>query len=204
MYKVIGHPRTRTMRVLWMLEELGEEYQIDPASPRSAAVMAANPLGKVPALMDGDAALTDSVAIVTYLADKNGRFTASAGTVARARQDGMTQFCVDEIEGALWTAAKNSFVNPEAHRCAAIRPVCEYEFEKAITGLERFLGDNEFVMGNAFTVPDLLIGHSAGWAKNAKFEIKSPKVAAYVERVRARPALARAMKRGAEALGEAA
>jgi glutathione S-transferase len=202
MYKVIGHPRTRTMRVLWMLEELGEDYEIDPSGPQSDAVRAASPLGKVPVLRDGDAALTDSVAIVTYLADKNGRFTASPGTIARAKQDGMTQFCVDCIEGALWTAAKNSFANPEAHRCPEIKPVCEYEFDKAIASLDTMLGDNEFAMGNAFTVPDIIIGHSAGWAKNAKFEIRSPKVTAYVERVRARPALARAMKRGAEALGE--
>lgn len=202
MYKVIGHPRARSMRVLWMLEELGAEYELDPSSPQSEKVRAANPLGKIPVLMDGDDALTDSVAIVTYLTDKHGKFTAPAGTVARARQDGITQFCVDEIEGALWTAAKNSFVNPEEHRCAEIRPVCEYEFDKAVASLERILGDNEFATGDSFSVADIIIGHSMGWAKNAKFEVKSPKVAAYVERVRARPALARAMKRGAEALGE--
>ena len=157
MYKVIGHPRTRTMRVLWMLEELGEPYEIEPAYPHSDPIRAANPLGKVPALMDGDAALTDSVAIVTYLADKHGRFTAPAGTIARAKQDAMTQFCVDAIEGALWTAAKNSFANPEEHRCADIKRVCVYEFEKAIASLDQMLGDKEFVMGDAFTVPDITL-----------------------------------------------
>ncbi len=202
MYKVIGHPRTRTMRVLWMLEELGEEYEIDPSLPGSPPVLAINPLGKVPAMLDGDLALADSVAIVTYLADKNGKFTASAGTAARAKQDGMTQFAVEAVEGPLWTAAKNNFVNPEAHRCKDIRPVCEFEFDKAVNGLEKLLGDNEFAAGDRFSVPDIILGHLGGWAKNAKFEIKSSKVDAYVERVRARPALARAMKRGAEALGE--
>lgn len=204
MLKVIGHPRTRTMRVLWMLEELGEDYDLDPAYPHSAPVKAANPLGKVPVLLDGDAALTDSVAILTYLADARGRFAATPGTIARARQDGMTQFCVEALEGPLWTAAKNSFANPEDHRCREVKPVCEWEFDRAVKGLERLMGDNEFANGAEFTLTDIVAGHTIGWAASAKFEVKSPKIADYAARIRTRPAFARAMKRGAEALGEAA
>ena len=106
MYEIIGFPRTRAMRVIWLLEELGEPYEIDPAMPQSDKVRSVNPSGKVPVLMEDDEPITDSVAICTYLADKHGRFTFPAGTLKRARQDSFTQFGVDVLEGALWTAAK--------------------------------------------------------------------------------------------------
>lgn len=201
MYKVIGSPRTRTMRVLWMLEELGLTYELDPAPPRSAAILAVNPLGKVPALLtpEGDA-IIDSVAIVTYLADRHAALTHPPGTIERARQDAMTQFCVDQVEGALWTAAKSSFVNPEDRRSADIKPICKWEFDRAMDALAGFLGDREFVAGDSFTVPDLLLGHCAGWARNAKFDLPDGVVGAYFERLRARPALARAMERGDAAM----
>ena len=86
-YTVIGHPQSRAMRVIWMLEELGEPYELQPFRPQSDEVRALNPLGKIPVLKEGEAVLTDSVAICTYLADRNGRLTAQAGTLARARQD---------------------------------------------------------------------------------------------------------------------
>jgi len=104
MYKVIGSIKSRTLRVLWMLEELGQTYDHDPAAPQSDAARAANPSGKVPTLIVDGVAITDSVAIITYLADRHGALTAPAGTIDRARQDAMTCFIVDEIEGPLWTA----------------------------------------------------------------------------------------------------
>lgn len=200
MYKVIGAPKTRTMRVLWMLEELGQDYEVHPASPHSAEVLPGNPGGKIPVLQVDGATLRDSVAICTYLADRHGNLTHPAGTIERARQDAMTQFCVDEVEGALWTAAKNTFVNPEEHRADPVIPVAKYEFAKALNTLERHLEGNEYVAGETFTVPDLLLGHCAGWAKNASFEVPDGPVASYFERMRGRPALARAMERAEQAI----
>jgi glutathione S-transferase len=55
------------------------------------------------------------------------------------------------------------------------------------------LGDREFVMGDRLTVPDIVLGHCAGWAVPAKFELPGGAVGAYVARLRARPALARAL-----------
>ena len=204
MYKVIGHPRTRALRVLWMLEELGEAYEIDPAYPHTPAMRAANPLGKAPALVDGDATLQDSVAIVTYLADKHRRFTAPCGTVARGVQDGITQFTVDALEGPLWTMAKNSFVNPEEHRCDAIKPVCVFEVQKALKGLDRLLGEREFAAGDDFTIADLLLAHTLAWVGLAKLEIEQPNIKAYRDRMLARRALARARERGDAALEQTA
>lgn len=199
MYTVVGVPGSRTMRAIWMLEELGEAYEIIVAGPQSDEVRKGNPGGKMPALWDGDDVIHDSVAICTYLADKHGRLTAKPGTVARARQDAMTQFTVDEIEGALWTAAKSSFIHPEEYRSADIRKTCEYEFGKAMKTLARHLEGKQFLTGEEFCIADLILGHCGGWAQNAKFTIPEGPVADYIERVRGRDALKRAMERGKEA-----
>ena len=83
MYTVVGAPMTRSFRVLWALEELGQPYELIPALPQSPEILEVTDSGKVPALIEGDAVLTDSTAIITYLADKHGSLTAPAGTLAR-------------------------------------------------------------------------------------------------------------------------
>lgn len=192
MYTLIGTPKARPFRVLWMMEELGVEYDILPLSPADKAAMAEyNPTGKVPALKDGDDVIIDSVAIMQYLADKHGEMTFKAGTIERAKQDSFTQFICDEIDGALWTAARNSFVNPEDKRVEAIKPVLMWEFERSIKALERRLDDNDFFMGDTCTVPDLLFTHCVGWAKNAGFMIESKPLLALVKRCIARDAYQR-------------
>lgn len=203
MYRIVGSPRTRAVRVAWMLEELEQPYEWDPAPPHSEAMIAARFDGKTPALVCEDGALSDSVAIATFLADRHQALTCPAGSYLRGVQDGHTQFCVDEIEGALWTSAKNRFVHPEERRTPAVAETCRYEFAKAMTSLERRLGDGPYLMGERFTVPDLITGHCALWAGIAQFETPGGPVGAYFERVLARPALARAKRRGAEALAKA-
>ncbi|MES0884824.1 glutathione S-transferase family protein [Roseibium sp. SCP14] len=194
MYKIIGFPRTRAMRVMWLLEELDEPYELVPAMPQSAEVRALTPDGKVPILLDGDAAITESVAICTYLADKHGKFTFPAGTLERARQDSFTQFAVDVLEGALWTAAKNTFIHPEDMRVPAIKEVCKQEFSRGLKTLEKRLGSGPYVMGDTFTIADIIIGHCSGWAIVANFDIpmEGP-VYEYFKRLRERPGF-KAMK----------
>ena len=106
MYTVIGGTKTRAFRVMWMLEELGQPYDLNPAAPRSDEARKYNPSGKIPALVDGDEVLTDSVAVMTYLADKHGALTAPAGTPARARQDAMTFWLIDEFDAVKEIATK--------------------------------------------------------------------------------------------------
>ena len=193
MYTVVGTVATRALRVIWMLEELEQPYEVQEATPRSPEITAHHPDGKVPALLVDGEALLDSVAITQFLADRHGALTFEAGTLERARQDSLTQFCVDEIEGALWTAAKNSFVHPEDKRTPAVKETCRYEFALAMQRLERRLGDGPFVMGDTMTVPDIIIGHCSGWARSAKFDIPEGPVREYFGRLTARPAFKRAV-----------
>ncbi|MEM5583352.1 MULTISPECIES: glutathione S-transferase family protein [unclassified Roseibium] len=199
MYKIVGFPRTRAMRVMWLLEELGEAYEIDPAPPQSETVRDLTPDGKVPILIEDGTAITESVAICTYIADKHGRFTFPAGTLERARQDSFTQFGVDVLEGALWTSAKHSFVLPEGLRAPAVKEACRFEFAQGLKSLETRLGDGPYVMGDTFTIADIIIGHCSGWAFVAKFDLpKEGPVHDYFKRLRERPGF-KAMKQKAEA-----
>lgn len=200
MYKIVGFPMTRAIRVIWMLEELGETYELSPAPPRSDEIRALNPSGKVPVLIDGDLVLTESVAICTYLADKHGKCTFPAGTPERALQDSFTQFAVDVLEGALWTAAKNSFIHPEDIRVKEIKSVCKHEFSDGLKTLETRLGAGPYVMGETFTIPDIILGHCGGWAVNAKFDLpKEGRVYDYFKALRARPAYQAMMAKVTEA-----
>ena len=112
MYKVLGTANTRAFRVMWMLEELDQPYDHVPAAPQSDGVVAFNPSGKVPVLIEDGTPITDSTAIIQYLADRHGALTHKAGTIERARQDSLTQFLLDEFDAVLWTAARHTFVLP--------------------------------------------------------------------------------------------
>lgn len=188
MYKVIGAPRTRAFRVMWMLNELGEAFDLEPLLPRDAALTAVNPSLKVPVLQDGGDYVIDSVAICQYLADKHGKFTAKAGTIARAHQDSFTQFAVDDVELPVWVASKHTFALPEDLRVPDVKRACKFDFDRAMTALSVRLGDKAYVTGDAFTVPDLLLGHTIGWAAAMKWLAPAGNVADYAARVRSRPA----------------
>lgn len=198
MYTVIGPVKSRALRVLWMLEELGEPYEHRPEAPRSDAVRALNPSGKVPVLLADGAAITDSTAILQFLADRHGRLTHEAGTLERARQDGMTHFVLDEMDAILWTAARHSFILPEERRLPEIKDSLKWEFTRSLERLEERLGDQPFLMGEEMTVPDILCGHCGNWATNARFPVpEEGPVAAYFQRLRDRPAFGRAVAQAA-------
>ncbi|MEO8243231.1 MAG: glutathione S-transferase family protein [bacterium] len=194
MYTVIGTARTRTARVLWLLEELGQPYDHRPFAPQSAEVAAHNPSGKVPVLIADGVTLTDSFAILTYLADKHGQFTCPAGSLDRARQDGFSGLILDELEGLLWTSSRHSFVLPPDLRLAEIKVSLKWEFERNQARLaDRMAGP--FVMGDQMTVPDILLAHCLSWAKAAKFPEVDPRLADYHTRMLARPAWTRVLAR---------
>jgi glutathione S-transferase len=130
-YKVIGSVKSRTMRVLWMLEEIGVPYDHVAAAPRSEEVTRFNPAGKVPVLIADGVPITDSVAIMTFLGDRHDALTHTPGTLERARQDSLTQAIIDEFDAALWMAARHSFVLPEDKRMPEIKDSLRWEFERA-------------------------------------------------------------------------
>ena len=188
MYTVIGATKTRTFRVMWLLEEIGQAYDHVPVPPGSADAKAHNPSGKIPALVDDGETLTDSVAIMTYLADKHGMLTAPAGTTERARQDATTLWLIDDMDALLWAQSKYTRLYPEDYRVPEITPVLEFEYGRTLKRLEKRLADQPFLMGEQMTVPDILAVHCIGWGFIAGFPPPPKAVAGYSKRLRSRPA----------------
>ena len=192
MYTVLGSTKNRTLRVIWTLEELGLPYDQVKGNPGSAEVKALNPSGKVPALVVDGEALPDSVAIMSFLSDRHNALTFPAGSIERLRMDGHIHFLIEEFDGLLWVAAKNTFVNPPEHRASDLKPVLKWEFERSLQRLEDRL-QGPFLMGEHFTIADILAVHCLNWAYTAKFPDATPVLKDYAKRCRARPAYQRAL-----------
>ncbi len=190
MYKVYGRIQSRASRVLWLLEELGQEYEFINVGPHDPQVLALNPSGKIPVLVDGETVITDSSAIMTYLADKHGDFTYPAGTKERAAQDSLFNTLLDEFDAVLWIAARHGFALPEDKRVPQIADAAKWEFDRNFQRMgERFKGP--FLQGDKMTIADILCIHCMSWAKSAGFPMNSDNLKAYGKELRNRPAFMR-------------
>ena len=187
MYTVLGSTKNRTLRVIWTFEELGVSYDQVVGDPASAEVKALNTTGKVPALILEGEVLPDSVAIMTFLSDRHNALTFPAGSVERLRMDGHIQFLLEEFDSLLWVAAKNSFINPVDRRAPEVKPVLKWEFERSLTRLEERL-QGEFLMGDTFTIADILAVHCFNWAFVAKFPAPTVALSVYIKRCKDRTA----------------
>ena len=201
MYTVIGNPNTKALRVYWALEELSLSYDFISADPHSTWAKATNLAGRVPSIRTEDGVnITDSVAILNFLSDKHGNentlFSFQAGSYERAQQDSITQFCVEQIDGPLSMYQRNSVFHPSSLRSPEMRSIANYEFSKGLTVLEKKITGREFLMGEVFSVPDIICGHCAGWAISLGFSIpQSNEVADYFKRIRRRPSLKIALEK---------
>lgn len=191
MVTVIGPKGGRTFRVVWALEEMGRPYTLEEARPQSDAMFAVNPLGQAPALRDGDTVLTDSLAILNYLADGAGQLTHPAGSVARAHMEARINFVLTEMEAPIWLMARHGFVLPEDQRAPGMRDVAEADFARATTKFETLLGDSEFFSGVSFSLADIFAADMARWAAQAKVPFASAVFEDYFRRMTERPAWGR-------------
>jgi len=195
-YTLIGAASTRAGRALWMLEELGVPYEHVGVKPHAEEVTRHYPRGKVPVLLVDGEPLTDSTAIIQYLADAHGRFTATAGTLDRARQDAMLHLILDEFDAVLWTSARHSFILPAERRVPEVKESLRWEFSVNQASLVRRMGDRPYVTGDSFTVADIVLAHCLIWARAAKFEITEPALQDYAKRIAERPAFQRVFMKG--------
>ena len=188
MYKVIGNTNTRTLRVLWAMKEIGLKYEHVQVNAQSVDAKKFNISGKVPTLDANGVNIADSTAIVTYLADKYNQLTFPAGTIERAQQDSFTQFILDELDSILWTAARHSFVLPKEMRVSELKDTLRWEFARSLKVLESRMGTGPNVMGEEFTIPDIILTHVGGWARVAKFDIPDGRLRDYFRQQIKRPA----------------
>ena len=187
MLQVFGRVKSRTFRVVWFLEEAGIPYDLKEIAPRSEDAKKVYKNGKIPFIVDDHNVISDSVAILTYLSDKNKVFTHSPGSIERAKQDAITFRILDEFEALLWVAAKHTFILPTEKKVPDIINILKWEFTR---NQEKFIDEftmNNFLCGERFLVPDILLVHCLVWAESMNFSI-CDSLTKYVDRLKERPA----------------
>lgn len=195
--KLYEFGKSRSIRCLWAANELGLKNDIEKVfvdlkenEQRSTEFLALNPAGKVPVLVDGDFVLTESAAILSYIADKypEKSLIPKAGTLARAKYDQWMFFGVCELEAPLWTMEKHSWFYPEELRAPLAIDGAKKDFLSNAKILNEHLADKEFILGDSFSVCDILFGHLLIWSHRRDLLADLPHVLKYKDRLQARPA----------------
>ncbi len=184
---------SRSMIARWMLEEVGEPYDIhliDLAKGEGLAAdyRAVNPMGKVPALRHGDVVITETAAICTYLADTFPKASLSVpiGDPRRGLYLKWLFFGPSCIEPAMIDRA---YPRQEAPR----RGTLGYgDFETAMDVAAKGVAAGRCLMGEQFTAADVVVGSTLRWGLMFKLIPERPEFAAYVGRLGERAALKRA------------
>jgi glutathione S-transferase len=207
---------SRSQRVLWLLEELGLDYEVKryerDAKTMLAppALLAVHPLGKSPVITDGDLTLPESGAIVEYLVDRygGGRLVPPVGTRERIRYS----YWLHYAEGSLMPPLLLKLVFtrvPQAPMPALVRPVVrriadgvrqqfvEPQIKLHLDYLEGELGKTAWFAGEEFSAADIQMSFPVeGAASRGGLDASRPKLFAFLERIHARPAYKRALERG--------
>lgn len=198
-----GRNQSRSSRALWALEEAELEYDYQQIrlgrtglnGARSEFYMKLNPQGKAPTLVDGDLVVTESAAILNYIASlvPDKQLIPLNDIKLRARYDQLCFFVLSELEQPLWTSAKHRFALPKKLRLANIDTTTHWEFAKAITALNSLLDDQKFAVNQHFTMADILICQTLTWADNNGFNVPD-NLLSYSHAIYKRPAYLRALK----------
>jgi glutathione S-transferase len=186
----LAHGNTRDLRVLWALEEMQLPFEIvgmnHPANDLSTeAYRKLSPFQQIPAIDDDGVVLTESAAILVYLAKKSGRLIPGD----RAGEAQVLRWCfaaMNSVEMPVldlmvfdWTADGSD----SKHREFLVGWI-----NRVLTNLERWLAGRSFVATEEFTVADILMAHTLTGIKDARLMVPYAGVAAYRDRCFARPA----------------
>ncbi len=178
--KLYAGARSRASIVHWYLEELGIPYEMvmldmQAGEHRQPAFLEINPIGKVPAIVDGDFKLWESGAILLYLADQYGGVTTAEQRAALNQ----------------WINYANATLGPEVFSEASR----EKALPRHMGMLNQWLGDRPWILGDTFTVADVAVGAMVGYIPlMLRVDLSSyPVVMAYLKRIAERPAFQKAL-----------
>ena len=192
-------PQTRSGGVLILLEELGAPYTLrllnmKNGEQREAAYLAINPMGKVPAILHGDALVTEQVAVYLYLADlfPQAGLTPAIGDPLRGPFLRWLAFYGSSFEPALIDKSQGHAPSP------SMAPYGDYD--TMLKTLVDQLARGPYILGERCTAADVLWGTALNWTTMFKLVPELPVITAYIERVNARPAFVRARAKDAALL----
>src|SRR3954452_3916450 len=184
---------SRSSIVHWMLEELGEPYQIHLLSMKRGEQAAPdylkiNPMGKVPAIRHGDVVITEAAAICTYLADEfpDRKLNIPVGDPRRGVYLKWLFFGPSCIEPAIMDRA---FARKEEGRRAALG---YGDFDTVTNVVAQAVARGPYLLGEQFTAADVVIGSTLRWGMMFKLLPERPEFLAYTSRLGERSALQRA------------
>lgn len=186
---------TRSTRPRWMLEELGVPYDVVEVNMgigehKTPEYLALHPHGSVPAFVDGDVVLFESAAICMYLADKfpEKGFAPPLGSGERGHYYKWVIYGMATAEIPVHQYFRHTVVLPDGQRSDA--QVAEAKEKFALVGktLSAALAPGPYLLGDAFTAADVVVGSIVAWANMMGMCSDFPVLQAYVARLRARPA----------------
>lgn len=199
MITIYNFPRgARGLRVAWLCEEMGLAYEVKKLSyPTDASYRQLNPLGSVPFLVDGDVQMNESAAMMLYVAERHGPTPLlpprTSPHYARAVQ--MTVFSEASLGAGLSVLMEAHFGAPACDKDNwSVRAQLQ-RIDKALGFVEQMLGDQPYLTGDAPSIADLAIVTGLAMRQGALGQAPSAKLAAYRDRLTARPAYARASER---------
>ena len=184
---------TRSIRARWTLQELGVDFDSIPVNlvageHRRPEFLKINPAGKIPVLIDDGPVLTESVAIVLYLAEKySDKGLLPGGVAERAQVNRWLLFAATELEQPLWRIARHTALYPEAQRLPEDVGIASREFKEMATVLEKHMQGRQFVAGDSVTVADFVLAYTLDWGNEDKLLGDCPQLLAYMQRMYARP-----------------
>jgi glutathione S-transferase len=195
------HPFSRAATVVWMLEELELEYELRfvdflAGAHKTPEMLALNPMGKLPILADGEQIVTEVAAIGLYLADRFalGRLAPAPDDPRRGTYLRWSLFAPSVIEpGAI--AKLNGWEGKPTQ-------VGWGTHEAMLAAIESAIASRDFILGDQFSMADVIFGGTLRYMLRFKMLEATPAVAAYAERLGARPAAARADARNAAVIAE--
>jgi glutathione S-transferase len=195
MLQLYGNPRSRAIRCLWMLEEVGKPYQLVEKSLRaddlhSAEYLRLNPNARIPTLVDGDVVLWESMAINLYLSQKyQGPMRCAAEALGLAAQWSFS--AVLEIEQLLLHLLEHRVLLPEFSRDVSVAEQNQLLLKKPLGVLNGHLAGRSHLAGDAFSVADLNVASILAWGKMARLELSAfPDLARWLDSCLSRPAYA--------------
>ena len=195
------HPYSRAANVLWMLEEIGVEHELRFVDIMAGAhkhpdIVALNPMGKLPILVDGDAIVTEAAAIGLYLADRYslGQLAPAFDDPARGTYLRWSFFAPSVIEpGAMAKMKGWTFKSSQAGWGT---------FESMIAAMEHAIAGRKYVLGDRFSMADVVFGGTIRFMLGFKMIEGTPALRAYNGRLGERPALQRAEARNMKIAAE--
>lgn len=195
------HPYSRAANVVWMLEEVGAPYELRyldlmKGEHKAPALVALNPMGKLPVITDGEAVVSESAAVGLYLADRY-----APGTLAPALDD-----------PARGTYFRWSLFAPSVIEPGSLAKANGWTFKASSAGwgehatmldaIEAALRTPPFLLGARFTMADVIFGGTIDYMLRFGMLEKRPAFTEYVERLAARPAYQRAQEINARVRAE--